>query len=56
MAKYGDDLRTLKIICDTAMEEMPEVNWNVAGAGGYLRKIHDESVELLDVAGYEWKE
>jgi hypothetical protein len=49
-------LRTLKILCETAKAEQQNVKWDIAGVGGFLREVYDDSQEAIEVAGYDWKE
>lgn len=50
MKKYADDLKTLKVLCESVNKEHG-LNWNVA-ADGTLFKNHVEKLSF-DVVGYD---
>lgn len=50
--QYLDDLKTLKILCESVKREH-HLNWEVAAVGNVL-KSHAEKLPF-DVAGYDMK-
>lgn len=52
LRRYNDDLKTLKILCDSAKKEN-QLNWDVAVVGS-SKKIHAEKLPF-EVAGCDLK-
>lgn len=52
MQKYSDDIRTLKILCESVRKDK-HLNWEVAAVGSYLKNQLEKDIQI---AGYDWKE
>ncbi|CAO1425141.1 unnamed protein product [Diamesa serratosioi] len=52
MQKYSDDIRTMKILCESVRKDK-HLNWEVAAVGSFLKNQPEKDFQI---AGYDWKE